>query len=98
MKTNGKFKKNKDADGHDIAGGTILWNSTLALEDNNGTSMSPTTIINHEFGHAAGYDWDPIAYAARAGTPDKQYGDAEERQVITGVEQRTARALGRNWL
>ena len=92
--TNGYFSQNRDKDGNDIAGGTITWNPNLASENKNGTAMSPTTIINHEFDHAAGYDSDPKAFEERVHTPDANYKNAEEKRVITGSEQRTARALG----
>lgn len=92
--TNGTFTPNKDKDGNYIQGGKITWNPTLAIREKNGTSMSPTTVLNHEFDHAASDDKDPAALQLRGGIPDPQYQNAEEKRVITGSEQRTALALG----
>lgn len=53
--------------------------------------LSPATLLNHEFGHA--YDqltntqYDPSE-------KDEQYDYAVERNAITGIETKTAEALG----
>lgn len=53
--------------------------------------LSPATLLNHEFGHACDQldnpDYDPKA-------TDEQYGFVVEKNVITGVETKTAQALG----
>lgn len=92
--TNGYFKPNQDSDGKLLPGGTISWNPTTGEQDINGTSISPTTAINHEFAHGAGYDSDPKAYMERRKTDDPKYNNKEEKRVIEGNEQRTARGLG----
>ncbi len=74
-------------------GGTIFWNPHLALE-NDGVVISPTTALNHELDHAASNSRDPKAYHKRNRTEDMQYGSKEEKRVITGSEQETAKALG----
>ena len=63
--------------------------------------MSPTAILNHELDHALGLDkalkdnkklQEYIADCEKE--PDSQYFTKEERRVITGSEQITAKALG----
>jgi hypothetical protein len=80
---------------------TITWSPKDGLySPETGKIISPTTILNHELGHADNFD-----QAIQNGTtnqfyldaeynPTNQYGSIEEQNVITGIEQRTARALG----
>jgi RHS repeat-associated protein len=81
---------------------TVSWNPTEGLLTDKGVVLSPTTILNHEFGHVENYD-----KAARGSNEDiKQYNEnakydpnnlydsKEEEKVITGIEQVTAKALG----
>jgi hypothetical protein len=81
---------------------TVSWNPTEGLETEKGIVLSPTTILNHEFGHVENYD-----NAARGSNEDiKQYNEnvkhdpsnpyrsKEEEKVVTGIEQVTAKALG----
>lgn len=96
--TNDKFGQNTDAQNNDLPGGTIKWNPTLGVETNTGAKLSPTTLLNHEFDHAAGYDSDAKDHYQNferlEGNGNSPYGNREEERVITGSEQRTARALG----
>jgi hypothetical protein len=92
--TNGYFKANKDSNGNLLPGGTISWNPTTGEQAINGTSISPATALNHEFAHGAGYDSDPKAMLERLKTDDPKYNNKEEKRVIEGNEQRTARGLG----
>ena len=86
---------------YDAISKTIYWCPTEGLLCNEtGVVLSPTTVLNHELGHAENED--------KAGTSQKlneysqtiiegssdQYGTIDEEIVITGVEQRTAKALG----
>jgi RHS repeat-associated protein len=92
--TNGYFRPNRDKDGNFVEGGTISWNPTIGEETENGLKISPTTVLNHEFDHAAGYDSNPKEFMQRVKTKDPDYSNAEEKRVIGGSEQRTARGLG----
>lgn len=94
----GTFTANADGKGtgkdHQLPGGTIKWNSSFALGTTNGTVLSPESILNHEADHGADYDKDPNGHYDRSHTPDAKYGNAEEKRVITGSEQKTSLALG----
>ena len=73
---------------------TILWNPLSALLTNELHELSPTTILNHEVDHALQHDINPeqIMLDFKKRVPD--YGNVEERRVITGSEQETAQKLG----
>ncbi|MFV0290478.1 MAG: RHS repeat-associated core domain-containing protein [Mangrovibacterium sp.] len=85
---------------------TINWNVSAALEVDGKIVLSPTGVLGHEIEHAKNHD-DAIRawysgdqdsfyewYAGAAkGTSDK-YRIREEENVITGPEQRIAKALG----
>ena len=73
---------------------TIMWNSRLGLMTNNLQELSPTTMLNHEIDHALQYDENPEQQAADKRMEIDDYGNMEEKRVITGSEQETARALG----
>ena len=85
---------------------TINWNPNKGVETDNGTIMSPATVLNHEMTHATNFDnakklldngninaWNAYAKRTKNGT-SSAYGSIEEELVITGNEQRTARLLG----
>lgn len=56
--------------------------------------LSPATSADHEFDHGLDDIASPDEHAKRASTPDAQYDTKEERRVITGSEQKTAKANG----
>ena len=75
--------------------GTIYWNSEWGSQNDNGTVRSPATIFDHEADHALEHKTNPEAYEVnRVKDSDLQYDTKEERRVITGSEQKTARANG----
>src|SRR5690606_20674567 len=66
--------------------GNIHWNPIAGAEYENGTIVSPSTVLEHE-----------ADYANQYATKNKEYrhdrkSDAEEMRVIDGSEKRTARA------
>ena len=80
---------------------TIYWNPNVIIETTTGVMMSPTTVLNHELDHALGLDkaskdnkklQEHIANRKKGS--DSQYITKEERRVIMGSEQITAKALG----
>jgi hypothetical protein len=73
---------------------TVYWNSTLGRRNNNGTVVSPATVLDHEFDHAVRHIKDKAGHDQDAATTDKNYTNMEEKRVITGSEQETARANG----
>ena len=73
---------------------TIIWSSRTGLLTNNAFELSPATILNHEIDHAVQFDRNRQQQLKDAALQDKDYGNKEERRVITGSEQKTARALG----
>ena len=78
----------------------ISWNPAFGLSTDQDVVLSPTTILNHELTHALIYDLafhkDKMKefYAEAYSSSDPDYGSKNEMYVITGVEQRTAKALG----
>ena len=73
---------------------TIVWSSNAMILTTNGTSISPTTILNHELDHAAQKDKKPEQQKQDVKTKSTKYVNKEEERVITGSEQETARNLG----
>lgn len=73
---------------------TIFWNSSNIISSRNGIWRSPATSLDHEIAHAVHYDTDPQGFISDIGTPDTDYATKEERNVIVGREQSTARKHG----
>ncbi|MFC6095571.1 RHS repeat-associated core domain-containing protein [Flavobacterium qiangtangense] len=73
----------------------VKWNPRMGLETTNGFILSPATVLDHEADHAGKYAAaGKVSMNGRVETPDKKYDNKEEKRVITGSEQRTARANG----
>ena len=72
----------------------ISWDPTQALLTNELHELSPTSILNHEVDHALQHDQNPDQQKTDGKTPDSQYGNKEEKRVIEGSEQGTAKKLG----
>ena len=54
--------------------------------------------MNHEIDHAVQFDQNRQQQIKDASMQDENYGNKEERRVITGSEQETAKKLARkNW-
>jgi len=73
---------------------TLKWNPKLGIITNNGTKLSPASVLNHEADHAADDVKDPNAHSARSRTKNAQYNTAEEQRVEQGTEQSTSFLLG----
>ena len=73
---------------------TVYWNHETGMVTDNGVILSPATGLAHESDHANDYYDNPQKHNEQSNTPNKQYGTAEEKRVITGSEQKTARANG----
>ncbi len=73
---------------------TITWDPTMGVITNEGNIMSPTAVLNHEVDHANQHDNNPDQYNKDRKTKDPDYKNAEEKRVITGSEQETAKKLG----
>ena len=74
---------------------TITWSSLTGLRTNNGYKMSPIEILNHEIDHALQHDKNPNKQTEDIHTKDSQYKNKEEKRIIEGSEQSTARKLGK---
>jgi RHS repeat-associated protein len=74
---------------------TINWDPDLGLLTNEGIVMSPTSVLNHEIDHALQFETNKGKYMRdlNTGTGD-DYDNFEEKRVIIGSEQTTARKLG----
>lgn len=73
---------------------TIYWNPYRGILTSKGEELSPTVLLNHEIDHALGFDKDSKSFKLRKNTKDDSYSNLEEKRVITGSEQKTAKALG----
>ncbi len=73
---------------------TISWDPNKALLTNELHELSPTSVLNHEVDHALQFDQNPEQQKTDGDTPDPNYGNLEEKRVITGSEQTTAKKLG----
>jgi RHS repeat-associated protein len=83
-----------DGSWYDHKTNTIYWNPELGTLTSEGIVMSPTTSLNHEGDHALQYNINPEQSIIDVTTPDSDYKNKEERRVITGSEQETAKKLG----
>ncbi|WP_281987690.1 DUF6443 domain-containing protein [Aquimarina aggregata] len=93
---NGDIKVNvaESEDRSTSSGNTIYWNSELGTETDNGTVMSPATVLEHEADHTNHRVTKPDEHRDLKDTRDSNYRNKEEKRVITGSEQKTARANG----
>ena len=72
----------------------IIWNPYEGSQSNLGIVMSPATILAHEADHLIDDLTDAKAHLERRQSVNIEYGNAEEKRVITGSEQKTALANG----
>ena len=73
---------------------TIYWEPNVGVETTNGKILSPTTVLNHEADHALQGNTNMEKFIKDTQTANEQYGNNEEKRVIEGSEQNTAKALG----
>jgi len=73
---------------------TIIWDPNMGVITSSGIELSPTTALNHEADHALQQLENPDQKKVDLNTPDLKYGNKEEKRVIEGSEQETARKLG----
>ncbi|KDN55708.1 RHS repeat-associated core domain-containing protein [Flavobacterium seoulense] len=73
---------------------TINWDPNRGLLTNKGIMISATTILNHEGDHALEELTNKKQKDINKSTKDKDYDNLEEKRVIEGTEQLTAKALG----
>ncbi len=73
---------------------TILWNPNLAKLTDENAILSPATLLNHELDHANQFDSKKDEFVKNATIEDKQYDNLEEKRVIEGSEQETAKKHG----
>ncbi len=73
---------------------TIYWNPNQAILTDEAVVLSPTSVLSHEGDHALQKNTNPDQIKKDGNTPDKNYKNKEEKRVITGSEQETARKLG----
>ncbi len=81
-------------DGFDWLTGIIDWDPFSMLMTTGGGMQSPALGFGHEADHAAGSDANFNGFWQRSHQNDPQYGDAEEKRVITGAEASAAGTLG----
>ena len=90
--TNGKagkegsfYRRNENA---------IYFDLTFGVETFEGHLLSPATVLNHEIDHALQDKLDPNQMTSDLETEVENYSNLEEKRVITGSEQDTARKHG----
>lgn len=69
--------------------GNVYWNQDEAFQSENGLNESPASVLEHEFTHGVDDAKDHKAHMFRRSQYDAQYGNKEERRVITGSELET---------
>ena len=73
----------------------VNWNPNMGLETTSGNILSPATVLDHEGDHAGKYAAEgKVKMNLRLDKEDAKYDNKEEKRVVTGSEQRTARANG----
>ena len=77
---------------HDAQGG-VLWSSEYGAQYENAV-VSPATILDHELDHAIQFKTNYRKWVEDRYNIMDTYKNAEEKRVITGSEQKTARANG----
>lgn len=78
-----------------VGNAEIRWSPDIALETDNGHTLSPATVLAHEFEHGVDVEanYDQYVKNSRPNS-DGQYGNINERDVITNEEQDIAKAHG----
>ena len=77
----------------------VSWNPKMGLETDNGTILSPATVLEHESDHGLQAVARPNTQVKDSNKVDSDYDNKEEKRVITGSEQKTAKAnkeIGQN--
>lgn len=72
----------------------VNWNPNMGLDTTSGNILSPATILEHEADHSLQAAAKPNTQAKALNKADENYDNKEEKRVITGSEQRTAKANG----
>ncbi|WP_298753797.1 RHS repeat-associated core domain-containing protein [uncultured Psychroserpens sp.] len=80
--------------GYDAFENVIYWDAELAIESSPGIILSPATALNHEIDHALFALTEPAQFGRLISRDDDNYDDKEEKRVITGSEQTTAKKHG----
>jgi RHS repeat-associated protein len=89
------YKKEKNEAGVGGNGYAINWNPVAGLLTEQGDILSPATMLEHEIDHELHrYEVGVLAHNSGKTQTDKQYGNAEERRVITGSEKHTGTRNG----
>ena len=86
--------KNKKVSCFNSKDNTVYWNPTMGGVTDEGVTLSPATILNHEADHALQHVKNPAQRKQDLNTSDPDYDNLEEKRVITGSEQETARKHG----
>ena len=73
----------------------LKWDYHSVIETETGYIVSPAEILSHESDHIYRTETDYEGFVNEYGTSDMEYGNMEERRVITGSEQNVAQKLGR---
>ncbi|MDQ1094921.1 RHS repeat-associated core domain-containing protein [Chryseobacterium camelliae] len=76
-----------------VEGKYIKWNDKQGIETNNGVSLTPTAILNHEADHALDALTNSEHSKNSEKDPNNPYNTKEEERVITGSEQDTAKNI-----
>jgi RHS repeat-associated protein len=85
-----RSRANVSSNGH-----AVMWNPIAGLLTEQGDVLSPATVLEHEIDHALHkYEVGMLEHNRGVYTPDSQYGNAEERRVITGSEKHTGTRNG----
>jgi len=88
------IKEGSDRSSFSPSTNTIQWDPNMGVITDLGVILSPAAVLNHEADHALQEITNPTQRQNDTNTPDAQYGNKEEKRVIEGSEQKTAKKLG----
>ena len=74
---------------------TIKWMNDKAIMTSSIYVLSSAEILNHEAAHAKRISENPSKVYENSAILDNEYGNLEEKEIITGTETETARKLGK---
>ena len=86
-------QKLNECSNYKLSENTIYWEPNVGVMTTDGVLLSPTTVLNHEADHALQGNINMEKFIKDTQTANEQYGNNEEKRVIEGSEQNTAKAL-----
>ncbi len=93
-RTSVSFYEKKEDGAKEEVGAILVFNPDLFMQTENGTIMSPATIVDHEFQHIDHRFFNKTEFESNSKTSCGDYQDMEEFVTITQREWKTASKMG----